>query len=134
MSSITLKKFGRADEVRPFQAHGRIELVKFGELSIGRGVFEPGWRWTADVGPIAKTRSCEAAHTGVCLTGRMRVTMDNGETQEIGPGDAFTIPPGHDAEVLGSETCVLLDFTGFASYALPAGQRPSIEQRELRPH
>ena len=128
MSSISIKKFDRADEVRPFVAHGKLEVVNFGEVSIGRAVFEPGWRWSKDIGPIAKTRSCMASHTGYCISGRMRVTMDGGETREIGPGEAFTIAPGHDGEVLGNEPCVMLDFTGFGSYALPSGVRPGEQQ------
>jgi hypothetical protein len=35
----------------------------------------------------------------------------------IGPGDAFAIPPGHDAEVTGNEPCVSLDFGEFGDHA-----------------
>ena len=27
------------------------------------------------------------------------------------------IPPGHDAEIIGDEKCVFIDFSGFESYA-----------------
>jgi mannose-6-phosphate isomerase-like protein (cupin superfamily) len=47
----------------------------------------------------------------------MTVHMDDGTTFEINAGDAFDIPPGHDAEVTGSEPCVQLDFGGFGDYA-----------------
>ena len=40
----------------------------------------------------------------------MRIVMDDGTVGEIGGGDVFFIPPGHDAEVLGDEACVMLDF------------------------
>jgi ethanolamine utilization protein EutQ (cupin superfamily) len=69
------------------------------------------------VKPIAGTSSCEAAHLGYIVSGRMRVAMDNGTEGIAGPGDVVSIPPGHDAEVVGEETCVFLDFTGFESYA-----------------
>jgi len=55
------KNFGRPDEIREFPK-GRIELISIGGASIGRAVFEPGWRWATSVQPIAKTKSCEAPH------------------------------------------------------------------------
>jgi hypothetical protein len=56
-----------------------------------------GWRWSDHVKPIAGTSSCEVAHTGYVIAGRLRVVMDDGSEGEAGPGDAFVIPPGHDA-------------------------------------
>ena len=37
--------------------------------------------------------------------------MDDGSSQEAGPGDAVSIPAGHDAWIVGDETCVFIDFT-----------------------
>jgi hypothetical protein len=34
----------------------------------------------------------------------MRVTHNDGTVVEIGPGDAYVIEPGHNAEVLGDES------------------------------
>ena len=51
--------------------------------------------------------------------GRMKVVMDNGDEIEVKPGDAFHMPPGHDAWTVGNEPCVLLDFSGFAEYGKP---------------
>jgi hypothetical protein len=47
----------------------------------------------------------------------MRVFMDDGSEKEAGPGDVMAIPPGHDAEVVGDEACVSLDFGEFGDYA-----------------
>jgi quercetin dioxygenase-like cupin family protein len=88
-----------------------------GEITVGRGVLEPGWRWSEHVQPLAGTDSCEASHTGYVLSGRMRVAMADGVEGEAGPGFAFVIPPGHDAWVVGDEPCVFLDFTGMDEYA-----------------
>lgn len=109
MAGIEIKSFDTPDETRPFEAHGRAELVTVNGHEIGRGIFEPGWRWSNDVKPIAQTDSCEFAHLGYILSGRMRVYMDDGSQGEIGPGDVFSIAPGHDAEVIGDEPCVMLD-------------------------
>jgi len=73
--------------------------------------------WSQDVRPIAGTDSCQVSHLGYCVSGRMRVTMDDGTVHEIGPGDVAAIPPGHDAETLGDEACVLLDFGEIEEYA-----------------
>jgi uncharacterized cupin superfamily protein len=43
--------------------------------------------------------------------------MDDGTTIEVGSGDVFAIPPGHDAEITGDEPCVMLDFGEFGEYA-----------------
>jgi quercetin dioxygenase-like cupin family protein len=109
------------DETRPFQdGKGRLEVVSVGDRTFGRGVFEPGWRWSQHVQPIAGTPSCQAAHTGYVIEGRLTVQMDDGDRVEYGPGDAFYMPPGHDAWVVGDQRCVLIDFTGVGSYAKSA--------------
>jgi quercetin dioxygenase-like cupin family protein len=71
------------------------------------------------VKPIAGTDSCQAAHTGVCVQGRMVVRMDDGTEVEYGPGDAFYMAPGHDAWIVGDEACILYDITGAGNYAKP---------------
>ena len=132
MARMKIQRFSSPDETRPFTDKGRVEVLRVGESIVGRGVFEPGWRWSKHVKPIAQTASCEAAHSGYVLSGRMHVVMDDGDEVEIGPGDYVTIPPGHDAWTVGSEACVILDVAGFGEYARPArgaGDRPGAESR-----
>jgi quercetin dioxygenase-like cupin family protein len=118
MASLQAKKFNAPDEVREFVGgKGRVELVEMGGNAIGRGTFEPGWRWSEHVKPLAGTDSCQVAHIGYVLEGRMNVVMDNGEQLEVGPGDSFHMPPGHEAWTVGEEPCVLLDFGGRKGYA-----------------
>jgi quercetin dioxygenase-like cupin family protein len=117
MAELEVRSHDRADEIRPFVAMGRVDVVELAGGSVGRGIFEPGWHWAEHVKPIAGTESCQAPHTGYCVSGRMVVRMDDGTEHEIGPGDVFVIPPGHDAWVVGSETCVHIDFTGMKDYA-----------------
>ena len=105
------------EEVRPFAGHGSMAVVHIGETTIGRGTFEPGWRWSQDVKPIAGTDSCQAHHTLYVLSGRMHIAMDDGSEFELGPGDASVIGPGHDAWTVGEEACVAIDTTGVARYA-----------------
>jgi quercetin dioxygenase-like cupin family protein len=97
---------------------GNVDLVGVGQLQIGRGVFEPGWRWSEHVKPLSGgTDSCQVEHIGYVLSGRMTVRMDDGEELEVGPGDFFHMPPGHDAWVDGPEAAVLVDFGGLTGYA-----------------
>ncbi|MBP1158094.1 quercetin dioxygenase-like cupin family protein [Rhodococcus sp. PvR044] len=118
MSGLVRKSFDSPEETRPFaDGKGKIDLVDLAGGAVGRGVFEPGWKWSDHVKPIAKTDSCQAAHVGYCVSGRMVVVMDDGERQEFGPGDVMIAPPGHDAWVVGDEACILVDWQGFADYA-----------------
>lgn len=118
--SLEKKSFGQPDEIRPFKDDkGRMAVFTLGNQTMGRGEFEPGWRWSEHVKPIAGTDSCQAAHTGIILEGRMIVKMDDGAEMEYGAGDVFFMPPGHDAWVVGDKRCVLFDVTGVAKYAKP---------------
>jgi hypothetical protein len=116
MSVLASKSFTEPEEVREFP-HGHVDLVTVGDATVGRAEFEPGWRWSQDVKPIAGTDSCQAAHTGYVLSGRMHVVMDDGAEADVGPGDAVMIEPGHDAWIVGDKPCVMLDFTGLRDYA-----------------
>jgi uncharacterized cupin superfamily protein len=120
MAQMEVKSFDSPDETRPFEGNGQAEVVNMGGRDVGKGTFEPGWSWSGNVKPIAGTDSCEAAHFGYCLSGRMKVKMDDGSEREIGAGDVFVIPPGHDAQTLGDEACVMVDFGDIADYAKPS--------------
>jgi len=117
MASIEVKSFDSPDETRPFEGKGKADVVEVGGHNVGRAVFEPGWRWSENVKPIAGTDSCQVSHLGYVVSGRMKVSMDDGTEGELGPGDVVAIPPGHDAEIVGDEECVMLDFGEFGDYA-----------------
>src|SRR2546430_15930030 len=116
MASAERKDLNVADETRAFPK-GKAELINIGGGQVGRLTFEPGWRWSEHVKPIAGTDSCQAAHMGYFIAGRMKVVMDDGEEMEYGPGDFGVMDAGHDAWVLGNEPCVVIDWQGFADYA-----------------
>ena len=116
MPSAEKKSFNSPDETRRFN-NGIVEIVKLGEGTVGRTIFQPGWRWSTDVKPIAKTELCEAPHVLYCVSGRMHVVMGDGTEFEVGPGDVGSIPPGHDAWVVGDQPCVGVDWSGMENYA-----------------
>jgi mannose-6-phosphate isomerase-like protein (cupin superfamily) len=104
------KSLDQPDETRTFE-NGKAEVVTLGDFSASRLVFEPGWRWSENVKPIAGTDSCQVFHTGYHVSGRLHVRMDDGTEEEVGPGDAYVIPPGHDAWVVGEEPVVSVDMS-----------------------
>jgi quercetin dioxygenase-like cupin family protein len=111
-----LKSVQTPDETRTFE-NGKMDVVKIGGGTVGRATFEPGWRWSQHVKPIAGTEYCEAPHFLYQISGRMKVVMKDGREMESGPGDVAVIPPGHDAWVVGDEAVVVVDWGGAANYA-----------------
>lgn len=110
------KSFATPDEVREFPK-GRLELINIGGAIIGRGIFEPGWRWATSVQPLVKTHSCEAPHFQYHVSGILRVKMDDGTELDCKPGDISLLPSGHDAWTIGDEPAVVVDFQGMIDYA-----------------
>jgi hypothetical protein len=110
------RSFHTPDETRTFP-NGRAELVKIGDAQVGRLVFEPGWRWSNDVKPIARTNSCQAPHFQYHVSGRLAIRMDDGSEFVAGPGDITSLPSGHDAWVVGDEPVITVDWFGATSYA-----------------
>ena len=114
------KSFTQPGEVREF-TNGRAEIVTIGGGEVGRFVFEPGWRWSNDVKPIAGTDSCEKQHFQYTVSGRLGIRMDNeNKMKAFGPGDIALIQPGHDGWVIGDEPAVILDWAGAGTYAKPS--------------
>ena len=111
--------FDEPDEVREGE-NGRLELVDLaGGVQIGRMTIQPGWRWIEHVRPIAGTELCMAPHQQYQLSGRLRVRMEDGTEAEAGPGEITSVPPGHDAWVVGDEPVVAIDWQGASGWARP---------------
>ena len=115
---LVRKSFDTPDETRSADKT-KVEVVDLGGVTAMRATFEPGWRWSECMKPVAGTESCQVAHTGYVASGRMAIRMDGGEELEYGPGDVGVIPPGHEAWVVGDEACVFIDFQGGENYAKP---------------
>ena len=93
-----------------------VEQVDLGDLTVGKVVLEPGWRWYDDVRPKVGGEWCEARHVGVVLSGGFKVVMRDGTAKEFGPGDVFEIPPGHDGFNTGDEPCVQIEWSGLRAF------------------
>jgi hypothetical protein len=114
------KSLETPDERREFP-NGHADIIAIGDGEVGRLVFEPGWRWSNDVKPIAGTESCEAPHFQYHLAGRLAIRMDDGTEFVAGPGDVTSLPSGHDAWVVGEEPVVVIDWFGASTYAKKQG-------------
>jgi hypothetical protein len=119
-SSIDIHTFDKPDEVRQFP-NGHIEIVKTADGEIGRSTFEPGWRWSNDVKPIAQTETCQVRHLGYQIAGTLHIEIEGGGSYDLNPGSVSMIPPGHDAWVVGDESVILIDWAGASHYAKPGG-------------
>jgi class 3 adenylate cyclase len=116
-SRSVVRRFDEADERREFE-EGHLDLISIGGVTFGRETLRPGWCWSQHVRPLADTERCEFHHVGYQLSGRWVVEDRDGFRLEVGPGDVFDTPPGHDSWVVGDEPCVTIDFQGIADWAL----------------
>lgn len=118
MAIISSKSFDEPDEVISGPGVSK-RGVTVGKMFTARVEYQPGWCWSKDIKPTAKTNSCQHHHQGVVCSGRMHVVSEEGGERSIGPGDAFDIPPGHDAWVLGDEPCVMIEFQSSRDWGKP---------------
>ncbi len=110
------KRFETPDETREFP-NGRAEILNVGGGQVGLFTFEPGWRWSNDVQPIAETASCEVPHFQYHVSGQLAIRMDDGDEFVARAGDITSLPSGHDAWVVGDEPAVVIDWYGASNYA-----------------
>ncbi|GAA2203650.1 cupin domain-containing protein [Sinomonas flava] len=118
VTTLNVKSHDDPDEKRR-PDKSEIDLVTVGDYTIGRFTFSPGWSWSGCIKPVVGTDSCQNNHVGYCVAGTLEVQLTSGETATITAGSSYTIPPGHDARVVGDETFVGLEFVSAATFAKP---------------
>jgi len=115
--NVILKRFSSPDETR-VMTMGKFEIVRVGEMTIGRATYEPGWKWSVHVGPTVGATRCTVEHVGMVLSGTATAAFDDGRVTELRAGELFYIPPvPHDSWVVGDEPYVSLHFLGAEKYA-----------------
>ena len=111
-----LKRFEQPDEARLMEK-GRFEIVEIGGITVGRAIYEPGWRWSEHVGPTVGKNLCPVAHVGYVLSGCATAAFEDGTIEELAAGTLFYVPPlPHDSWVVGDEPYVSIHFLGAESY------------------
>lgn len=116
MSGIENRSFDQPDESRT-PDKTRVDIVQVGGAEVGRFTFEPGWRWSEHVKPIAGTELCEAPHFQYHVAGTLQMRAEDGSEYTLTPGMVNSFPAGHDAWVVGSEPVVVVDWFGASHYA-----------------
>ena len=116
ISELIIKKFDKPDAVTNFKK-GKFEIINLGGITIGRATYEPGWKWSKHVNPLANTKYCEVEHVGMVISGSATAAFGDGTVTKLRPGDFFYIPPDpHDSWVVGNEPYVSLHFLGADKY------------------
>ena len=118
MLDVIMKRFETPDEIRTFDK-GKFEIVRLGGLTIGRATYQPGWKWSVDVGPQVGAALCNVEHVCMVVSGRSAVAIESGPVRELPAGTLFYVPPGppgHDSWVVGDEPYVSLHFLGSEEY------------------
>ena len=117
MLDVILKRFDDPDEIRTFDK-GRFETVTLGGMTIGRATYQPGWKWSADVGEEIGEDYCTVEHVGMVISGCATAAFPDGRVTEMKAGDLFYVPSEpHDSWVVGDEPYVSLHFLGASHYA-----------------
>jgi hypothetical protein len=116
MPGVERRDFTNPDETRT-PDKTTVELVNLAGGQIGRYTFQPGWRWSECIKPVAGTDSCQVEHIGYVISGSLGIRHDDGTEEELNAGDVYRIAPGHDGWVLGDSSTVVVEFQGAATYA-----------------
>ena len=116
MPGVESRDFSSPDETRT-PPKTRVDIVSLAGGQIGRYTFEPGWRWSECIKPVAGTESCQVEHVGYMISGQLHVQHDDGSQQDIRAGSVYRIAPGHDGWNACAEPAVSVEFQGAAKYA-----------------
>ncbi len=117
---VILKRFDDPDEVAHFE-NGKFETITLGGLTIGRATYQPGWKWSTDVGSGLGEPYCTVEHVGMVVSGTATAAFADGRVTELKAGDLFHVPSEpHDSWVIGDEPYVSLHFLGAGKYTKKA--------------
>ena len=116
MAGVEARDFSAPNETRKPEKT-IIELVNIGAGQIGRFTFQPGWKWSECIKPVANTDSCQVEHIGYCISGAVHIQHEDGSAEDITPGKVYRIAPGHDAWTTSSDPAVVVEFQSAAVFA-----------------
>ena len=115
--AVILKQFENPDEVTYFDK-GKFEVVTLGGVTLGRATYQPGWKWSHDVGSELGQDYCKIEHVGMVVSGCATAAFADGSITEMRSGDLFHVPSEpHDSWVVGDKPYVSLHFMGANKYA-----------------
>jgi quercetin dioxygenase-like cupin family protein len=116
VTTFTTKSHDAPDERRT-PPKTQVDIVRLEGFTVGRFTFQPGWRWSECVKPVAGTDTCQLSHVGYAVTGQIVIRLPDGRDETIRAGESYTIPPGHDAWVDGDAPFVGLEVMSAEQFA-----------------
>ena len=106
-----------------------IDVFAAGNGRVKRVVYPAGFRWSQHMKPVVGTELCMHAHVGFLARGRVRGTYRDGCVFDLAAPRCVVIEPAHDAEVVGNQPAVLIEFDAEGDtarrFGLPAEHRHS---------
>jgi hypothetical protein len=108
--AVYVKSLDRPEATESYGAEGDAEAVQIGDSVVWRSRLKPGWSWEHNAKPKTGMDFCQSHHHEYVVAGRIRYHLRDGSTVEAAAGDHVVIEPGHAAEVVGDEICVLIDW------------------------
>lgn len=115
MAGVEANGFDSPDETRTPEKT-TVEIVRVGGTEVARFTFQPGWKWSECIKPVAKTDSCQVEHVGYIISGTLHVKHEDGSEADLTAGSVYRIAPGHDGWNAGDEPVVSVEFQGIGSY------------------
>jgi hypothetical protein len=108
--AVHVKSLDQPDATEEYGEQGDAQGVMVAGNIVWRSVLKPGWSWERNAQPKTGLEFCPNSHREYVVAGRIRYRNQDGSVVEAGAGDFLVIEPGHAAEVLGDQACVLIDW------------------------
>lgn len=108
MTTLDKRNFAQPEKTQNI-GRMKVETITIGSLNFTRNTAAPGWKWSEDIKPVAKTESCQVNHLIHVISGKILVRMDDGTEMEFSAGDICSIPPGHNGWTVGEEPAVWIE-------------------------
>lgn len=108
--AVHVKSLNEPEVTEEYDGDGDAEAVQIGDSTVWRSRLKPGWSWAKNAKPRTGRDYCPAYHDEYVVSGRILYRNEDGTSVEAKAGDYLVIEPGHAAEVLGDELCVLIDW------------------------
>jgi hypothetical protein len=87
-----------------------MEIVDVGSTKVARPTVLPGLVWSECIAPVVGTDFYQAHHLSGVASGQLLIQHDDGSKATLNPSDLYECTPGHQAQVVGDEPCVMIEF------------------------